>query len=81
MSDIKESRLRSLLKGISWRIIATATIIAIAYFTTGDVELALKIGGFEFVIKLLMYYAHERAWQAIPRGSVRKRFGMKRPKD
>ena len=77
MSDIKESRLRSLLKGLTWRIIATGTIIAIAYFTTGDVELALKIGGLEFVIKLLMYYLHERAWQAVPRGSIRKIFGKK----
>ena len=74
MSEIKESRLRSLLKGLTWRIIATGTIIVIAYITTGDVELALKIGGLEFVIKLLMYYLHERAWQAVPRGSIRKIF-------
>tara|TARA_Y100000385_G_scaffold291090_2_gene367157 strand:- start:4384 stop:4629 length:246 start_codon:yes stop_codon:yes gene_type:complete len=73
---MKESRLRSFLKGLTWRIIATGTIIAIAYFTTSDVELALKIGGLEFVIKLLMYYAHERAWQSIPRGRIRKILGQ-----
>lgn len=77
MDDIKESRIRSLLKGLTWRFIATGTIIAIAYFSTGDVELALKIGGLEFVIKLAMYYLHERAWQSIPRGSIRKIFGKK----
>jgi len=69
---MKESRLRSLLKGISWRAIATATIIVIAYFTTEDIGLALTIGAWEFVIKLLMYYLHERAWQNVPRGSIRK---------
>lgn len=78
MTDFKESRLRSFLKGLTWRIIATATIIVIAYFTTGNIEMALKIGGFEFVIKLLLYYAHERAWQAVPRGKVRNIFGSKK---
>jgi uncharacterized membrane protein len=77
MNNSKESRLRSFLKGLTWRIIATGTIIVIAYFTTGDVELAFKIGGLEFVIKLIMYYLHERAWQAVPRGNVRKIFGQK----
>jgi len=69
---VKESRLRSILKGLSWRVIATATIIAIAYFKTGDVSLALEIGAIEFFIKLLLYYGHERAWQQVPRGVVRK---------
>jgi len=67
-----ESHLRSLLKGLTWRIIATSTIIAIAYFKTGDVTLALEIGFIEFFIKLLLYYLHERAWQLAPRGAVRK---------
>jgi len=68
----KESRLRSALKGLSWRVIATATIIAIAYFTTGDISLALEIGAIEFFIKFALYYAHERAWAQIPRGTFRK---------
>ncbi len=74
---MKESRLRSLLKGLTWRIIATSTIIAIAYFKTGDVSLALEIGFIEFFIKLLLYYLHERAWQGLPVGSVRKLFKRK----
>lgn len=70
----KESHLRSILKGITWRFIATGTIIAIAYFKTGDVTLALEIGAIEFVFKLLLYYLHERAWQSVPRGSIRQIF-------
>jgi len=70
----KESRLRSVLKGLSWRIIATATIILIAWLKTGSVTLALEIGAIEFVIKFLLYYMHERIWQMIPRGRVRKLF-------
>ena len=72
MESNKESRFRSFLKGLSWRVIATATLIAIAYFTTGNINLALEIGAIEFVIKFALYYAHERAWAQIPRGFFRK---------
>ena len=68
---VKESHLRSLLKGLSWRVVATATIILIAWYTTGNVELALEIGFIEFFIKLLLYYLHERAWQLVPRGKIK----------
>ncbi len=71
MSDLKESHLRSFLKGLTWRIIATSTLIAIAYFKTGDISFALELGALEFVIKLVIYYLHERAWLLVPRGTVR----------
>lgn len=67
-----DSHLRSILKGITWRIVATTTIIIIVYFTTGDISGALTIGAFEFVIKFLLYYFHERAWAQVPRGGIRK---------
>lgn len=76
--QFKESRLRSLLKGLSWRIVATATIIIIAWYSTGNIELALEIGFIEFFIKLLLYYIHERAWQAVPHGTIRKISGLKK---
>ncbi len=69
---IKESKVRSALKGLSWRIIATLTIIVIVYVKTGEIQSALEIGAIEFVIKYLLYFAHERAWAQIPFGSVRK---------
>jgi uncharacterized membrane protein len=68
----KESHLRTLLKTMSWRIIATTTIIGISYFTTGSIALALEIGFVEFFVKMILYYVHERAWQLAPRGSIRK---------
>ena len=75
MTEIqKESHLRSILKGVTWRIIATTTTVTIAYMITGEVNQALTIGGIEFFGKLLIYYLHERAWQLAPRGSLRKVF-------
>ena len=67
----KESHLRSLLKATSWRVLATLTTTIIAYFITGQVETALTIGGIEFVLKFVIYYLHERAWQLVPRGGIR----------
>ena len=68
----KESHLRSILKGITWRILATATTFIITYLLTGEVMLAAKVGVLEFVFKLLIYYFHERLWQMVPRGTIRK---------
>jgi uncharacterized membrane protein len=69
-APVKESKVRSALKGLSWRIIATLTIILIVYVKTGEIESALEIGAIEFVIKYLLYFAHERVWAQIPLGSA-----------
>jgi uncharacterized membrane protein len=73
---LKESHTRSILKAITWRVVATTTIIIISYFTIGSIETALTIGGIEFFVKFALYYLHERAWQLVPRGGVRKVFGQ-----
>jgi len=74
----KETHLRSILKAFTWRIVASTTTITIAYFITGEISAALTIGGIEFFAKMLIYYMHERAWQQVPFGTLRKRFGIKR---
>ena len=71
-TQLKDSHLRSLLKGFTWRIIATLTTIVISLMVTGEVGHALTIGGFEFVSKYVIYYLHERAWANIPLGTLRK---------
>ncbi|WP_323787440.1 DUF2061 domain-containing protein [Psychroserpens sp.] len=64
----KESHLRSLIKGISWRVIATTDTILVVLLITciiGDCSLenAIKIGSIEFFLKFVVYYFHERIWQ------------------
>jgi len=68
----KESAIRSAIKGLSWRIVATATLICIVYYKTGEIESALEIGAIEFVIKYILYFGHERLWAQVPRGAIRK---------
>ncbi len=66
----RESHLRSLIKGISWRVIATAdTVLVVLLVTclTGECSLenAIKIGSIEFLLKFAVYYLHERVWQRL----------------
>lgn len=70
--ELRESHLRSVLKGLTWRALATATTVIIAYFVTGMVAVALQIGAIEVVAKIVVYYVHERVWQLVPRGTIRK---------
>jgi uncharacterized membrane protein len=81
-SVLKESHLRSLLKGLTWRVLATLTTICVAYLILQDRENAVKealtIGGVEFFAKFGIYYLHERAWQKVPIGTIRKISGMKK---
>jgi len=60
-----DSRVRSLIKATSWRMIATLTTILISYFITHHLGYALSIGSIEVVAKIFLYYFHERAWNYI----------------
>ena len=67
-SPTSESRSRSVVKSLSWRILATATTMVIVLAFTGEIELAVAIGGIEVVAKLLIFYLHERTWQRVEWG-------------
>ncbi len=43
-----ESRLRSLVKAISWRVIATLTTMLITWWVTANVNAAMLVGSVEF---------------------------------
>ena len=57
---------RSLAKGMTWRVLATADTILLAYIFTGDVSDAFAIGALEVVTKTILYYFHERLWLHLP---------------
>lgn len=53
---------RHIAKAITWRIIASLTTGIIAWVMTGKMELGMSIGALDVIIKLVLYYFHERAW-------------------
>jgi uncharacterized membrane protein len=52
-------------KAVSWRVVATLTTIFIVLLLTGELEIAVTVGGLEAVTKLAGFYLHERLWQRI----------------
>lgn len=66
MDRYKDTHLRSIIKALSWRIFATITTILIVFAFTRKIVLSLGIGAVEVVVKLILYYFHERVWTAIP---------------
>jgi len=67
----KETNRRSIVKGISWRVLATTTTIIIVYVFFGRLDLAIAAGMIETVLKVVLYWAHERAWFKIRWGKKR----------
>ena len=74
----KDSPFRSIMKAISWRLIATLTTFLITFIifkrytdkTYMEVlETATFVAGIEILAKLLFYYLHERLWVNIQWGT------------
>ena len=53
---------RHLAKTLSWRFIGTLDTMVLSWFISGDLSVGLKIGGFELISKMVLYYFHEQLW-------------------
>ena len=53
---------RHIAKTVTWRFIGTIDTMVLSWFISGDLTLALKIGVFELISKMVLYYFHERLW-------------------
>jgi uncharacterized membrane protein len=56
------SRVRHILKTVTWRFIGTIDTVILGWFLSGHAEIGLTIGGIELITKMLLYYLHERIW-------------------
>jgi len=57
-----ENRVRSIVKAISWRIVATFTTILLVFLFTGNLIISVGVGSMELLLKIVIYYIHERIW-------------------
>lgn len=69
---MSEKSYRSIAKSVSWRTIGTLDTILISFVITGKAGLALSIGGVEVFTKMALYYVHERTWNRINFGRIKK---------
>lgn len=68
---MKDSHKRSVLKGVTWRVIASGTTMSLVYLFSGDLVLTAEVGLLDVTAKLLFYYFHERAWGKISWGKLK----------
>jgi len=62
------TRSRSFVKALSYRIWGTVSSFVVAWVITGSAELSGLIAFWETVVKVGIYYVHERGWNLIQWG-------------
>lgn len=69
---MKVTKARSLVKSLSYRIFGTVTSWAVVFVITGKGSLATLVAFWETIIKIGVYYWHERIWDKVPWGRMTK---------
>lgn len=65
---MKVTRARSLAKAFSYRVWGTLSSFLVVLIITGSAELSGLIAFWETVLKVFVYYIHERGWNFIQWG-------------
>lgn len=68
-----ETQIRSLTKAVSYRVVSSLVTGGIVFGVTQRALLALSVAGFETVVKIFVYFLHERAWSVIPYGRTEEK--------
>ena len=69
---MKVTKARSFTKSLSYRIFGTLTSWAVVYAITGKGSLATLIAFWETIVKIAVYYYHERVWDKISWGRLQR---------
>jgi uncharacterized membrane protein len=59
---MEESRKRTILKGISWRVFSTIQSFIVTFLLTGDFNHTLKLMIILNITGFVVFYFHERLW-------------------
>jgi uncharacterized membrane protein len=66
-----ESKRRSLLKSVTWRLTALIVLGLISYLITGSWEEMTAITAIYSALQVVIYFMHERLWMQIAWGQKR----------
>jgi uncharacterized membrane protein len=58
-------RKRHLAKAVTYRFFGSCATAAIAFAASGDVKIGAAVGVLDSVVKVGLYYVHERMWYRI----------------
>jgi uncharacterized membrane protein len=67
-----DSNVRSIAKAVSYRILGSLSTAIIYFSFSGRAKEAVGVGFVDLVVKILLYYFHERLWNLVS-------FGRQRP--
>ncbi len=67
-----ESHYRSIVKAVSYRILGSSTTALIFFVLTGKGSLSVGAGLLDMVLKIGVYFVHERIWNHINFGRTTK---------
>lgn len=74
-SEVRDRPMKSIIKAITWRVIASVTTFFLTYYIFRDdphaTEKATGVASAEAVIKMVLYFFHERAWNTVRWGKMR----------
>jgi uncharacterized membrane protein len=62
---MKVTKARSFTKSLTYRIFGTLSSWAVVYVITGKGSLATLIAFWETIVKIAIYYIHERVWNGV----------------
>jgi uncharacterized membrane protein len=65
---MKERASRSITKALTYRLWQSLNTFLISLVVTGKIELAVTIVSIEVMIKIVVYFFHERIWNKIKWG-------------
>jgi len=69
-TKMKVTKARSFAKSLSYRIWGTFSSWAVVYVITGEGALATLVAFWETVVKVGIYYSHERVWNNVSWGKT-----------
>jgi uncharacterized membrane protein len=67
---VTESRARSALKAVSWRVLGSTVTMVGAYALSRRFSVSIGVAGIEFVAKTGMFWLHERIWNRVQFGRI-----------
>ena len=69
---MKETQSRSIVKALTWRVIAFISLLLTVLLLGGKLTKAIEIGLVDQAIKLVIHYTFERGWNKIKWGYIQE---------
>jgi uncharacterized membrane protein len=70
---MKVTKLRSVIKTLTWRTIASLDTFLITWIVTGNPKAGITVSLIEVITKMGLYFFHERTWLRTKWGIIKEK--------